>query len=151
MSEIDYREKLRQAREKKGWTIDEAATQAAAVLTEINSWADYYDIEQHDGDLTRCYSLNEVSSICKFLDIHPRDLFCAENTPPVAIESVIEKIKDHCAQNGISIEQFEDKAGWEVHACLSNRRAALEEWNLDCLKAVCRELEMDWHGVVASL
>jgi ribosome-binding protein aMBF1 (putative translation factor) len=54
----NYREKLRQAREKKRWSIDETATQiSAAGITSRNN---YYDIEQCEGELTSNCSLKEI-------------------------------------------------------------------------------------------
>ena len=144
-----FREKLIQAREKKGWSIDDAATQMSA--TGITSRNNYYDIEQFDDEMTGNCSLNNISRICNLLNIHPRDLFCGEMLSQLTLEEVIAKIKEHCAKNKISVSQFEDAAGWRVESCLSNPNAALEEWNLDCLKDVCRELQIDWQRVVSSL
>jgi DNA-binding XRE family transcriptional regulator len=149
MSETNFRKKLRQAREKKGWSIHEAATEVAAALNM--SRENYYDIEMHEDDLTYCYSLSEICTICILFDIHPKNLFSTENVPPLTIEAVVGKIKDYCVQTGISIEQFEDKAGWRVNSCLSNPKTALDEWNWDCLRDVCRELQVDWRAVVSSL
>ena len=149
MESTNHREILKQARERKGWSEHEAADQV--LFASITSRENYYDIEAHDGELTSCYSLNEICSLCQLFDIRPKDLFCTESVPPLPIEAVIGKIKEHCAQNGISIEQFEDKAGWCVESFLSNPIAALDKWNLDCLKAVCNELQIDWRGVISSL
>jgi tRNA(Ile)-lysidine synthase TilS/MesJ len=78
-------------------------------------------------------------------------LFCDKTSPELTIEEVIAKIKEHCAKNKISINQFEDIAGWRVESCLSNPKAALEEWNFDCLKNICRELGIDWQQVISNL
>jgi transcriptional regulator with XRE-family HTH domain len=136
MDEPDYKEKLRQARERKGWSIHEAAIQIAA--NSITSRANYYDIEQCEDDLTSCCSLNEILRVCKLLDIHPRDLFCDEKPAAISISDVIEKIKGHCAEKKISINEFEDIAGWRVGSCLTNPAKALDEWNIDCLIDVSR-------------
>jgi DNA-binding XRE family transcriptional regulator len=144
----NYREKLERAREKKGWSLDDAATHmSAAGITRNN----YYDIEQYDDEITMCCSLNEISRICNLLNIHPRDLFCDEILSKLTIEEVVAKIKEHCAKNKISVSQFEDAAGWRVESCLSNPKVALEEWNLDCLKGICRELQINWQQVISGL
>ena len=149
MDEPDYKEILRQARERKGWSIHEAATKVA--VNSITSRASYYDIEQCEGDLTNCCTLNQILRICTLLDIHPRDLFCDEKPIVVSISDVIEKIKEHCAEKKITINEFEDIAGWRVESCLTNPAKALEEWNIDCLIDVSRELNIDWRYVIAGL
>ena len=145
----DYRETLRQARERKGWSIHEAATQVAA--NSITSRANYYDIEQCEGDLTSCCSLNEILRICKLLDIHPGDLFCKGNPAVISILDVIRRIQTQCVEKKISIGKFEDLVGWRVESCLTNPTKALNEWNIDCLIDVCKELNIDWRCVIAGL
>ncbi len=144
-----YRDKLRRAREQKGWTEHETAAQMELVS------ANYYDIEGIDGNLTYNYSLNEILRICAVLDIHPRDLFCDQpalsNSTRVTIVEVIDGIKNHCAANSISVIEFEDIAGWRVENCLTKPTAALDEWNIDCLMDVCRETRVDWRAVITGL
>jgi DNA-binding XRE family transcriptional regulator len=142
-----YRSKLREARERKGLTIHEAA---ALMDCDVNT-SGYYDIEQHERDFTYCYSLNEIKRVCEHFDIHPRDIFCDKLSPAISISEVIEKIKRHCNENKLSIVQFEDIAGWRLESCLANPARALEEWNIDCLIDVSRELNIDWRGVIAGL
>jgi hypothetical protein len=149
MDESDYREKLKQARERKGWSIHEAATQVAA--NSVASRANYYDIEQCEGDLTGCYSLDEILRIGKLPEIHPHDLFGDEITAVISISDVIEKIQRHCAERKITINEFEDIAGWRVESCLTNPTKALDEWNIDCLIDVSCELNIDWRCVIAGL
>jgi hypothetical protein len=78
-------------------------------------------------------------------------LFCDEIFSQLTIEEVVAKIKEHCAKNKIPVSQFEDAAGWCVESCLSNSNKALEEWNLDCLKDICQELQISWQQVISSL
>jgi len=144
-----YKDKLSQARERTGWSIHEAATQVAD--NSITSRANYYDIEQCEGDLTGCCSLNEVSRISKLLEVHPRDLFCNEKPVAISISDMIKNMQKHCAERKIPIYEFEDIVGWRVEGCLTNPVKALNEWNIDCLMGVCRELNIDWRCVIAGL
>lgn len=140
----NYRSKLRDARERKGLTIHEAARL-------IDSIGHYYDIEEHEHDFTGCYSLNQITEVCKILGIHPRDLFCDKIPASTLISEVVDRIKTHCTEKRISIGEFEEIAGWRVENCLTNPAKALEEWGVDCLMDVCRELNIDWHCVIAGL
>lgn len=147
IASTNYREKLRNARERKGLTIHEAA----ASMPPIVSRASYYDIELCEADFTDCYSLNVIKYVCEQLDIHPRDLFCDESFPAMSISEVIEGIKKHCAENKPSIGEFGDIVGWRLESYLANSANALEEWNIDCLIDVSRELGIDWRGVISGL
>ena len=120
-------------------------------MPPIVSRASYYDIELCEGDFTCCYTLNEIKRVCGQLDIHPRDLFCDVSSPATSIIEVIEKIKKHCAENKPAIGEFEDVVGWRLESCLANPVNALEQWNVDCLIDVSRELNIDWRGVIAGL
>jgi DNA-binding XRE family transcriptional regulator len=142
-----YRNKLRQARERRGLTQH----QAAATIDYPFGDSAYYDIENCDYDLTSCYCLNEIKRICEFLGIHPKDLFCDETTLPIPISEVVEKIKTHCTQLKLSIDAFEDIAGWKLESCYADPSNALKEWNVDCLIDVSRELGIDWRRVIAGL
>ena len=70
-----YREKLRRARDRMGWTDHQAAVKIKG----------YYDIEACEGDLITCYSMNEVLCICTTLGLHPRDLFCDASFEAISI------------------------------------------------------------------
>lgn len=142
--ETNYRQKLIQARERKGLSEHEAAT-----LMDFD--VGYYDIESCDGDLTRCYSLKEILAICRKLGIHPRDLFCDSVFPIVPIADVIRDIEQHCQNDGLSISEFENIAGWSVEGCLEDPTKALDQWNVDCLIDVCNELKIEWRSVIESL
>jgi hypothetical protein len=140
----NYRSKLRDARVQKRLTIHEAARL-------IGSIGHYYDIEEHDHDFTSCYSLCETTEVCKILDIHPRDLFCDKTSSVISIQEVVGRIKAHCIEKKLSISEFGDIAGWKFESCLLNPARALDDWNIDCLIDVSRELQIDWRCVVAGL
>jgi len=148
ISATNYRNKLRLARERKGMSQHEAADLMAFFLGGRGA---YYDIEEHEHDFTYCYSLNEIKRVCKQLDIHTRDLFCENTSVELSISEVIEIIKRHCVGTKVSISEFEDIAGWELESCLENPPKALDEWNVDCLIDVSRELKIDWRCVIAGL
>jgi hypothetical protein len=142
-----YRNKLRQARERKGLTLHEAAESPDNPFRG----SAYYDIEGSDAELAWCYSLNELKRICEFLRIHPRDLFCEETTLPIHISEVVEKIKTHCAQLKLSIGTLGDIVGWSLENFYADPAKALEEWNVDCLIDISREVGIDWRRVIAGL
>ena len=144
----NYRSKLRDARERKGLAKHEAAQ---LISTIVGSDSNYYDIEEHDRSFTYSYSLDEITKVCKKLGIHPRDLFCDKKYAAILISEVAERIKTHCVEKKISIGEFEAIAGWKLESCLSNSTNALDDWNIDCLIDVSRELQIDWRCVITGL
>ena len=95
--------------------------------------------------------MNEISRISKLLDVHPRDLLCDEKPVAISISDVVKNIQKHCTEKKIPINKFEDIVGWRVEGCLTNPTKALNEWNIDCLMDVSRELNIDWRCVIAGL
>jgi hypothetical protein len=150
IASTEYRSKLCRAREKKGWTIREAAEWMASMDIGVGRAA-YYDIEMHEGDFTSCYSLNQTKGVCEILGIHPRDLFCDKEVVAISIKDLAERMKRHYAEKKISISDFEDIAGWKLESCLASPSLAFDEWSVDCLIDISRELGTDWRGVIAGL
>jgi len=145
----DYRARLIQAREEKGWSIHETAwrMEEAAIASRSN----YYDIEQCAEELTENCPLAKVSRICQSLGIRPRDLFCLETTNEMTVDDVVRAIRVHCIKNQIPFQKFEDTVGWRVESCLDDPKNALREWSIVALKDICDALDIDWCGIVAGL
>ena len=73
-----YRRKLVRIRERKGLS----QVEAGQLMDHPIGQSFYWDIENCDGDLTQCCSLNQAVGICKKFDAHPRDVFCEGESPP---------------------------------------------------------------------
>ena len=149
MSAPDYREKLKQARERKGWSIHEAAWQAEA--TSIVSRNAYYDAELCEGDLMESCSLNQVIRLCGLLGIKPCDLFCEGSEKPLTLEEVARAVRQYCLKHELPLLEFENQVGWRLETVLENPKSALAEWNIDCLKDVCDMVGVDWKRVLMGL
>ena len=56
-------------------------------------------------------------------------------------------IQRHIESNGFAVDEFEDKAGWEVGSLL-NAPDTIWERNVQFLRDVCAEVGIDWLSVL---
>jgi hypothetical protein len=56
---------------------------------------------------------------------------------------LVERIRQRLAQEGISVEAFSDRVGWDITAALNDPDSAWREWNIDCLHDVCAEMGIE--------
>ena len=144
MSTPIYAARLKAAREATNLSPQEVA---AAVGVSPGF---YYDLETH-GDLTSTVSLARLHKICGIVHVQPRTLF--SDSPPrdvVSLTKVFQGIKELCRTEEMTISQFEIDVGWGVQECLDDPDAALDKWNVDCLKDICSKLRIDWLTVLPA-
>ena len=131
--------RFREARERRGLSPDEVATQSG--VTDADVW----DIEACAGELTCCYSPRDVQKFCRVLGVRPVELFGGEiSEPPVSADDLVRLIHDECHSRGLTLEQFEDAVGWRLSACIEPPERLLEDVTVDGLQWLCRELRIDW-------
>jgi hypothetical protein len=137
--------RFREARERLGLSPDELAAQSGFSASGV------WDIEAREGDLTCCYSPNDVRKFCRVLGIRPVELFAAEiSEPAVSASELVRLIRDECRSRGVTLEQFEDAVGWRLNACIEPPERLLDDITVDGLQWLCRELHIDWHRVFLS-
>lgn len=139
MDEIGPHIRFRQARERRGLSPEEAAGHCGISSSCI------WDIELCEGDLTHCYSPNDIRQFCRVLGIHPVELFgekISEST--VSVDELVERIREECRLRGVTLDQFEDVVGWRLSACMETPEMLLNDLSIDGLQWLCRELRIDW-------
>ena len=82
----------------------------------------------------------------------PPKLFGSADAPDagISIANLLQTTAEHLKQNGLTVEQFSDKVGFEIGPALSDFREALER-NVDFLRWLCAELHLDWHAALPNL
>ena len=138
--------RFREARERVGLSPDEAALRMGI------SSASLWDIECCDDELT-IYSPTEIRRFCQILSLSPRELFGIElQAPPLTATDLATLIREHCLSRGVTIEQFEDASGWHLVKSLAEPERFLhDDYSLDGIQDICRELGVDWQRFVLSL
>ena len=110
----------------------------------------YYDLETCQDELTMTISLRELKRLCEALQIPAINLFAdrpqseAERISPKELAG---RIEQYVQLHTMSISEFENKVGFEIEECLKRPDGVLD-WNIDCLRAVCGELGLDWHAAL---
>jgi hypothetical protein len=140
--------RFREFRERAGLSHEDVARGFSNSLSSACIW----DIESIDDELTDCYSPKEVLEFCQVLGIRPIELFGGDFAEPaISAAELVRLIREQCRLRGISLEKFEDAAGWRLSACIEPPERLLADITIDGLQWLCRELGVDWRRVILSL
>jgi transcriptional regulator with XRE-family HTH domain len=138
--------RFKKFRGRSGLSHEEAARQMD--ITPPSVW----DLESYEDELCTVYSPAQVQRFARVLGIRPIEFFGEVPTePPVTAAEVASLIRERCRSRKMSLEQFEDAAGWSLSECLEPPERLLENVSVDGLQDICRELDIDWRRVVFGL
>ena len=140
-------DRLRIAREQSGKTAQDLANAAGISVPH------YYDLEAHDDELFMTLSLRELRELCQSLAVSARYLFAngprKDNGSVVSFVSIAAALSGYLREHKVSQDAFENKIGWSLGSLAANPELAWE-WNVDCLRDVCSELQIDWMAALPS-
>ena len=138
--------RFQQLRERAGLSHSEVADQMG--LSSSCLW----DIEDHEDELTSCYSPSDLRQFARVLGVRPVDFFGGNTSEsPVSATELARLIEEQCRSSSMSLEQFEEVVGWRLSACIEPPQRLLEDMTIDGLQWLCRELDIDWHRVILGL
>jgi transcriptional regulator with XRE-family HTH domain len=135
-------ERLRRARESAGKTTAEVAQMAG--IPEPH----YYDLETYDDDLYMTASLAELRNLAFAVGLTIRGIFGVEGTAAMGLAGLAEAVRHHLVKEGVSIQEFGQRAGWDLTKFIEKPQTAWEDWNFDCLYDVCRQLGVSWIDIL---
>jgi transcriptional regulator with XRE-family HTH domain len=146
---IEPGQRLKNAREERGLEPKDLATAAGITVPH------YYDLECPDDELYMTVSLAELARLCQALGVPVTSLFAASPIPQIqahvdGFTTLAHRLNEYLSTSGLSLHEFEDKVGW-VMPPFPDDPAAAWDWNVDCLRDVCRESGVDWLQVLATL
>ena len=147
MVEPDYGQRLREARERSGKSIDEMAS----LLGVSREW--YNDLENFDDEITDTLSLRQLVALSKAIGVDLVDFFSnGASKPPenVSLDTLAAKIDEYLSAHSLTVAEFEEAVGWEVANCLTEPSEFMN-FNLDGLVDVTRPLGIDWRAVLVGL
>jgi len=136
--------RFRSFRERSGLSEQEAAGKMGISMSCL------WDIESFDGELSACYSPEEVRSFCRVLGINPNELFGLPKVPPISAAELVVLIREQCRERGMTLEQFEDVVGWRLSEYMDTPSKLLEEISVDGLQWLCKELSVEWQRAIAD-
>src|SRR5271170_2381866 len=108
-------DRFRKAREQARLTIFDVAERTGL------SDASVFDLENFDDELTTNYGPADLAKFASILGVSPSDLLGIERAnAPVTPEALATAIRKFCSVAVVTVNAFEDTAGWRVAASLDN-------------------------------
>ena len=110
----------------------------------------YDDLEQHDGELVSSLTLFQAMQLASLLGVKLHDFFEGGSPPNqrIALVELPERIKEHLAREGISVEQLEEKVGWELRGFLESPVQTAAEFPIAFFQSLAHNLGLDWLSFV---
>ena len=138
--------RIRAARHQAG--LDKGTIAASLDLT----FEGYRDLESFDDEVFDCLSLRQVKTLAEILGVSTVALVAPEGaaipSAPMSPEELVRRLVDHIASQHFTADSFGDHVGWDVVPAVNHAPSIWDDWNIDCLTDVCRELAVDWLRVL---
>ena len=135
-----YAERLRAARERLRLSQREVAAQLRQAPDFL------WDLELFDEEVLTSVSLADLAALCRTLALDPA-LFLADREIPVekqlSVTDLAAAIRRYLTEHDVSLQAFEDRAGWVVGPALAEPDR-VGEWNVDSLYDICELIGIDW-------
>jgi len=124
-------------------SIDVPTLAAAVGITEPACW----DLLDQPSEVSMCLTLRQLAQLASVLAVPPHSL--VPDAPSSAqrhrtLSELADAVRDFCSAHHLSVDQFGEKAGWDVRRFLEAPDFALDDWCLDSLRGVCHALDLHW-------
>lgn len=141
----DAAERLKTLRLKAGQDPEGLADQ-------IGITADWYlDLEREPGELEASLDMTQLRKLAILLNVGLAYLITGETipdtVPTLSYLEVARRLRLRLGQ-GNDIQSLEEKTGWDLAAFLRNPESDGWEQRAPFFRDICRELELDWRGVL---
>lgn len=113
------------------------------------SLAAYRDLESYPDEAVMALTVGELARLLSALKWKPDSLFGSERGASVTASELQGRISERVEELG-GVAEFEDKAGWRIDDILQDENA-LEEWSVDQLRDVAKELRVSWTSALANI
>ena len=137
----DVAKRVRELRERTGKSVEEMAS-----LLDMSRMS-YFDIEFHDDELESVPSLRQVRLLAEYLGVSAAELVTGSTTDVnerIRWHDLVARTLDYRRTNGITEDAFEDLVGWKLDDFFASEDAMLDNYPVDFLQVLCRELQIPW-------
>jgi transcriptional regulator with XRE-family HTH domain len=112
----------------------------------------YDDLEQNDDELASTLTLFQAMDIASVLGVTLRELVTedAAGEEPIPLVELPERIRDHIARAGTSVEALEAQVGWSLDDLLASPVTVAAEVPVAFLQALAEQLAIDWLRLVPA-
>ena len=106
----------------------------------------YADLETRDDELAATLTMFKAMELASLLDVSLHDLFDAPaaGNAHLPLIDLPDRITAHAKRARMSIEQLEEKTGWDLREFLASPVQAAAELPILFFQAVATELGMNW-------
>jgi transcriptional regulator with XRE-family HTH domain len=135
----DIAERLKEARQRVGKSTEQLAGEAGMSLPS------YYDLEAGQ-DWFNAVSIAQISAIAQAVGMTFAELMCGDSrrdNQPTSERDLQSRLRAALSESHTDIPEFEKRLGWNVGPFLKDPQA-VRDWNIDCLRAVCQQLGINW-------
>lgn len=110
----------------------------------------YSDLEKRDDELASTLTIFKAMELASIFGVTLHELL---DEPPVAHERIAltelpERIIAHAKREGISVEQLEERVGWELHEFLGSPLQLAAEFPILFFQALSAALGINWLALV---
>ena len=135
---VPYNIRLQRIRLASGKSARDVAYEVGVGMLDYNEW------ENCEAELNRVISISDVVKLSRVLAV-PATMFFSNREHGTAIspEDLRRTITKYLQESGIAISEFEDQVGFAIAPMLQDSCEILN-WNVDCLRFVCKAIGVDW-------
>jgi transcriptional regulator with XRE-family HTH domain len=110
----------------------------------------YDDLEHDDHALVSTLTLFQAIDLASVLGVGLHELVTDRPAPEerVPLAELPERIHDHIAREGISLENFEDQVGWTLGDFIESPLTVTAEHPVEFLQALSANLGIDWLALI---
>ena len=141
----DAAKRVRELRERTGKSVEEMAS-----LLDMSRMS-YFDIEFHDDELESVPSLKQVRQLAQYLGVSAAELVTGSTrdvNERIRWHDLVARTLDYRRTNGITEDAFEDLVGWKLDDFFASEDAMLDNYPVDFLQVLCKELQIPWVGAL---
>ena len=113
----------------------------------------YDDLEAYDHELFSALSLRQVQLLAQFLGVSVHELVTGQKFigEPLPLEGVAQLVRCAMARDSLSVDAFEDKAGWELSEFLASPLELAQQRSIDFLRDVASAIGVDYLRILAAV
>jgi len=136
----------------RAYRIRAGKSQADIAKTLDINIAWYADLESRDGELAATLTLFKAMELASILGVPLHELL--DEPPyagePIALMELPEHILTYAKQTGISVEQLEERTGWDLREFLASPLQAAAELPLEFFQAIAAQLGINWLALIPN-
>ena len=138
---------MREARERRGLTAEEVASQVGLSAP----W--YHDLEAYPDEVFSTVSLAQLQALGRTLGLEPATILAGDGAPPIdrrEFGDVARGLQRRMDVEGLDADTLGERLGWKIRDVLTDPQI-LWNFNVTGLRDLCEAAGLDWLAVLPGL